>query len=589
MRRLGDILIDQRVLTTEQIDATLGSKPREIMLGDWLVKQSLISNTQLGEALAEQFGVEYVDIDISSVNPQVARLMPEDFARARESAAIGISKRVLTMAMVAPDDIETIAEAELMTGYQIRPVVALADDVKNLLNRVYDDRAFARQTIVDMKFAEMREVGETSDEDEFAMASVGQEDAPVVKLVQAILSGAVTAGASDIHLEPHKPEMRVRYRVDGELQVAMTIPNHIEDPVISRIKVMGDMDTTESRRPQDGHLTVYENGKRVGFRVSGIPTVDGQKLVLRLLDEGGQTFDLASIGMPQRDYEAIKNILDKPHGMFVVTGPTGSGKSTTLYAALEHLNHDDRNIVTVEDPVEYRLAGINQVQSDNEFGMGFANALKYIMRQDPDVIMLGEIRDCETATTAVQASLTGHMVISTLHTNDAVGAVARLADLGVDHFKIAGSLLGSVAQRLLRCLCENCKCEAPANENLLDVLDPEGHVPRGTKFYRGEGCKRCLGSGFAGRMPIFEIMPITAEITAAIEAGVPHSKLEEMALAAGMVPLQQAGLEAAVAGKTSLEEVYFKTSGDRRAASSTPKLGGRRDVDPNLHVESAAG
>jgi type IV pilus assembly protein PilB len=275
--------------------------------------------------------------------------------------------------------------------------------------------------------------------------------------------------------------------------------------------------------------------------------------------------------------------------MFVVTGPTGSGKSTTLYAALEHLNHDDRNIVTVEDPVEYRLAGINQVQSDNEFGMGFANALKYIMRQDPDVIMLGEIRDCETATTAVQASLTGHMVISTLHTNDAVGAVARLADLGVDHFKIAGSLLGSVAQRLLRCLCENCKCEAPANENLLDVLDPEGHVPRGTKFYRGEGCKRCLGSGFAGRMPIFEIMPITAEITAAIEAGVPHSKLEEMALAAGMVPLQQAGLEAAVAGKTSLEEVYFKTSGDRRATSSTPKLGGRRDVDPIVHVESAAG
>ncbi|MCM2373300.1 GspE/PulE family protein [Aporhodopirellula aestuarii] len=589
MRRLGDILIDQRVLTPAQIDAAFASKPRGMMLGDWLVKQALISNSQLGGALAEQFDVEYVDIDFSSVNPQVARLMPEDFARARESAAIAIRGRILTMAMVAPDDIETIAEAELMTGYQIRPVVALADDVTNLLNRVYDDRAFARQTIVDMKFAEMREVGETSEEDEFAIASASQEDAPVVKLVQAILSGAVTAGASDIHLEPHKPEMRVRYRVDGELQVAMTIPNHIEDPVISRIKVMGDMDTTESRRPQDGHLTVYENGKRVGFRVSGIPTVDGQKLVLRLLDEGGQTFDLAGIGMPPRDYDSIRSILDKPHGMFVVTGPTGSGKSTTLYAALEHLNNDDRNIVTVEDPVEYRLAGINQVQSDNEFGMGFANALKYIMRQDPDVIMLGEIRDCETAATAVQAALTGHMVISTLHTNDAVGAVQRLADLGVDHFKIAGSLLGSVAQRLLRCICESCKHEIPANVNLLDVLDPDGHVPRDTKFYRGEGCKRCLGSGFAGRMPIFEIMPVNSEITAAIEAGVPHSKLEEMALAAGMLPLQQAGLEAALAGKTSLEEVYFKTSGDRRTAASTPKLGGRRDSDPNVQVTSAAG
>ncbi|EMI54221.1 general secretion pathway protein E [Rhodopirellula sallentina SM41] len=215
--------------------------------------------------------------------------------------------------------------------------------------------------------------------------------------------------------------------------------------------------------------------------------------------------------------------------------------------------------------------------------------MKYIMRQDPDVIMLGEIRDCETATTAVQAALTGHMVISTLHTNDAVGAVQRLADLGVDHFKIAGSLLGSVAQRLLRCVCENCKREIPANLNLLDVLDPEGNVPRDTTFYRGEGCKRCLGSGFAGRMPIFEIMPINSEITAAIEAGVPHSKLEDMALAAGMIPLRQAGVEAALAGKTSLEEVYFKTSGDRRTSDSDTKLGGRRDSDPNVQVESAAG
>ncbi|MEM8911850.1 MAG: GspE/PulE family protein, partial [Planctomycetota bacterium] len=377
----------------------------------------------------------------------------------------------------------------------------------------------------------------------------------------------------------HKPEMRVRYRVDGELQVVMTIPNHIEDSVVSRIKVMGDMDTTENRRPQDGHLTIYEDGKRVGFRISGIPTVDGQKLVLRLLDEGGQTFDLAGIGMTTRDYKSITNIISKPHGMFVVTGPTGSGKSTTLYAALQHLNCDDRNLVTVEDPVEYRLDGINQVQSDNEFGMGFANALKYIMRQDPDVIMLGEIRDCETAATAVQAALTGHLVISTLHTNDAVGAVARMADLGVDHFKIAGSMLGSVAQRLLRCVCEHCKTQVEASDRLLDALDPEHEVDRGTPFYRGTGCKHCLGSGFAGRMPVFEIMPITPDITTAIEAGVPHSRLEVMAMEAGMVPLQKAGLEAAVAGRTSIEEVYFKTSGDRRSADSPYVSGGRRDGD----------
>ncbi|MEO9934337.1 GspE/PulE family protein [Rhodopirellula bahusiensis] len=579
MKRIGDILVELNILTNEQMDAAFAKKPRGVMIGDWLVQQSLVSNAQLGAALSEQFSVPFVDIDFSSVNPQVARLLPEDFARSQASVAIDVSDRMLTLAMVAPDDIETIAEAELMTGYKIQPVVALDDDVRDLLNRIYDDRAFARQTIVDMKFAEMAESGEVTEEDELAISAVSQEDAPVVKLVQAILSGAVSAGASDIHLEPHKPEMRVRYRVDGELQVVMTIPNHIEDSVISRIKVMGDMDTTENRRPQDGHLTVYENGKRVGFRISGIPTVDGQKLVLRLLDEGGQTFDLAGIGMPQRDYETIRRVIDKPHGMFVVTGPTGSGKSTTLYAALQHLNDDDRNIVTVEDPVEYRLPGINQVQSDNEFGMGFANALKYIMRQDPDVIMLGEIRDCETATTAVQAALTGHLVISTLHTNDAVGAVQRLADLGVDNFKIAGSLLGSVAQRLLRSVCENCKVDAPANLNLLEALDPEQIVPRDTTFVRGAGCKRCLGTGFAGRVPIFEIMPLNSDITAAIEAGVPNSQLEEMAHAAGMVPLRQAGLEAAVVGKTSLEEVYFKTSGDRRSNNSASVAGGRRSVD----------
>ncbi|WP_040769796.1 GspE/PulE family protein, partial [Novipirellula maiorica] len=434
-------------------------------------------------------------------------------------------------------------------------------------------------TIVDMKLAELRELQASGEDVNPSAVAVDQEDAPVVRLVQAILSGAATAGASDVHLEPFKPEMRVRYRVDGELQQVMTIPNHIEESVISRIKVMADMDTTENRRPQDGHLNVYENGKRVGFRVSGIPTVDGQKLVLRLLNEGGKTFSLDGLGMMPRNLTSLREMIDKPHGMFVVTGPTGSGKSTTLYAVLQHLNGDDRNIVTVEDPVEYRLPGINQVQSDSEFGMGFANALKYIMRQDPDVIMVGEIRDSETATTAVQAALTGHLMISTLHTNDAVGAVQRLSDLGVDNFKIAGSLLGSVAQRLLRRVCENCKMPVAPNHNLLDALDPDETISRSADFFRGEGCKKCLGTGFSGRLPIFEIMPITPEITMAIEAGVPHSKLYEMSVAAGMVGLANAGLEQAVAGRTSLEEVYFKTSGDRRRKESKPIVGGSREID----------
>ena len=579
MRRLGDILIEQGTLTAEQLDTAFAQKPKETMLGDWLVQQRLLSTAELGNALAEQFEVPYIDIDPANVNPQIARLIPEEFARAHQAGAIDINGSHMTLAMVAPDDIETISEVELMTGYQIDPAVAIVEDIETLLGRVYDDRSVARQTIVDMKLAELREQGVAGSDATTAMMTAEQEDAPVVRLVQAILSGAVSAGASDVHLEPFKPEMRVRYRVDGELQQVMTIPNHIEESVISRIKVMAEMDTTENRRPQDGHLNVFENGKRVGFRVSGIPTVDGQKLVLRLLDEGGKAFHLDGIGMTPRNYELVRNMIDKPHGMFVVTGPTGSGKSTTLYAVLQHLNRIDRNIVTVEDPVEFRLPGINQVQSDNEFGMGFANALKFIMRQDPDVIMVGEIRDSETATTAIQASLTGHLLISTLHTNDAVGAVQRLSDLGVDNFKIAGSLLGSVAQRLLRCICDNCRIAVTANEKLLDALDPDQTVERTAKFFRGQGCKKCLGTGFSGRMPIFEIMPINSDITTAIESGVPHSKLHQMAVDAGMVELSQAGLAQALAGKTSLEEVYFKTSGDRRRSESSPRSGGRREVD----------
>jgi type IV pilus assembly protein PilB len=578
MKRLGDILVDQNVLTVQQMDDAFATKPRDTMLGDWLVETKLISVAELGHALADQFGVDYVDIDPAQVNPQIARLVPEDFARQQMAGAIDIENSTLTLAMVAPDDIETISEVELMTGYQIRPVVALAEDIVAFHSKAYDDRAVARQTIADLRFAELRENAITGDGTGQEIVAV-DEDAPVVRLTRAILTGAISAGASDIHLEPHKPEMRVRYRVDGELQVVMTIPNYIEQSVISRIKVMADMDTTENRRPQDGHLTVEDSNKKVGFRVSGIPTIDGQKLVLRLIDEGSKTFCLDNIGLTPRDRQLIETILDKPHGMFVVTGPTGSGKSTTLYAALQHLNREDRNIVTVEDPVENRLDGINQVQSDNEFGMGFASALKFIMRQDPDVIMVGEIRDAETATTAVQAALTGHLMISTLHTNDAVGAVQRLSDLGVDHFKIAGSLLGSVAQRLLRCICENCRRSVPANEKLLDALDPERRINRSTKFYRGEGCKKCLGSGYSGRMPIFEILPVNTDIMTAIEAAVPNSKLRELALAAGMIELTQAGLEQAMAGKTTIEEVYFKTSGDRRKTEANPVEGGKRVDD----------
>ncbi len=559
MARLGDILVDEGVLTEEQLLSAIKEKSPQIMLGDWLVKRGDITRPQLGQALSLQFEVPYEEIDTSQINPQIIRLLPERFARSRKALPVGIEKRSLRLAMVAPDDIETIAEVELMTGYAVEPVIVQEFDLMQAIDKGYDGRSVARQTIVDMKLEELAKL-EAEVEQVIADTDLPEdEEAPVVRLVHGILGGAVDAGASDVHLEPHQPEMRVRYRVDGQLQKIMTIPAHIEAAVIARIKVMAEMNTTETRRAQDGHLTVSENAKRVNFRVSSIPTVGGEKLVLRLIDEGSKTFSLDQLGIMENDLSRLQSIIDRPHGMFVVTGPTGSGKTTTLYAVLSEINAVSRNIVTVEDPVEYRLPGINQIQNNNDFGLGFANALKYIMRQDPDVIMVGEIRDHETATVGVQAALTGHLLISTLHTNDAPSAVTRLNDLGVDHFKLAGSLIGSIAQRLLRRLCDHCKEPTDANPELLSRLGVNTSQMSDACFYRAVGCQKCLGTGYSGRLPIFEIMTVTGSVESAIERGLPVSKIRECAIEEGMTELLQAGLQQALAGRTTLEEVYFKT------------------------------
>ncbi|MEQ8846329.1 ATPase, T2SS/T4P/T4SS family [Botrimarina sp.] len=561
MARLGDILIKRGYVTKGQLESALAAQGSERgMLGQILLRRNLVSLEQLGDALAEQYRAPYADLHPQSINPQIARLLPEELARERNCVPVSIHGGELQLAMVAPDDIDTISETELITGYHVCPMVALEAAVQAALDRGFDDRLTARQTIVDMKLADLAAANDGREQEPLAASVAEEEQAPVVRLVRSILTGAINAGCSDIHLEPHVPEMRVRYRVDGELQSVMTIPNHTEEAVVARIKVMADMDTTENRRPQDGRLTINEAGGRVNFRVSTIPTVGGEKVVMRLLDEGGRAFELDSLGLPARDLQTVGELIDKPHGMIVVTGPTGSGKSTTLYAILSKLNGISRNIVTVEDPVEYRLTGVNQVASDNDHGLGFANALKYIMRQDPDVIMVGEVRDHETAGTAVQAALTGHLLLSTLHTNDAVGAVARLNDLGVDNFKIAGSLLGSIAQRLLRSICPGCKEPTEVNSQLWEKLAGTRRPPANQVFYRGRGCKKCLGTGYSGRLPIYEIMVMTPELADAVEKGAPASRLRELARAQGLVGLAEAGIEQVYAGRTTLEEVYYKLS-----------------------------
>ncbi len=561
MARLGDILIRNGWITESQLDAALAAQGSEKgMLGQILLRRGLISIDQLGDALSEQYSVPYIDLIPQAVNPQIAQLIPESLARERTCIPFGISGNQLELAMVAPDDIDTISETELITGYHVIPRVAIDSAVQASLDSSFDDRIVARQTIIDMKLADLEAAEVSISEELEPEVTVEEEQAPVVRLVRSILLGAINSNSSDIHLEPHTPEMRVRYRVDGELQAVMTIPNHTEEAVVARIKVMADMDTTENRRPQDGRLTITEAGSRVNFRVSTIPTVGGEKVVMRLLDEGGKTFELANLGLSDRNMKQLETLITRPHGMIVVTGPTGSGKSTTMYSILANLNAVNRNIVTVEDPVEYRLTGINQVASDNDHGLGFANALKYIMRQDPDVIMVGEIRDTETAATSVQAALTGHLLISTLHTNDAIGSVARLNDLGIDDFKVGGALLGSIAQRLLRSICNECKEPVTPNQSLWEKVAGDRKPPSDAVFYQGRGCKKCLGTGFTGRIPIYEIMVMTPELAEAVEKGRPASELREIALGQGMVELADAGLEEVYAGRTTLEEVYYKLS-----------------------------
>lgn len=558
--RLGDILIARGKITEAQLQSALTAQGSERgMLGTLLVNRSLITYEELGSALAEQFEVPYREIVPEVANPQLIRLLPESLARDRQAVPVEIRDGCLTLAMTAPDDIETISEAELITGYKVNPVVSLHKDVLAALDRGYDERISARQTIVDMKMSELEEAARNTEQEQHIVA-VEDDDAPVVRLVRSILIGATNAGASDVHLEPHSPQMRVRYRVDGQLQAMMTIPNQIEEAVVGRIKVMADMDTTEKRRPQDGTLSIDENGLRASFRVSTIPTVGGEKVVLRVLDEGNRVFTFDALGMPERDAALVKSLIAKPHGMICVTGPTGSGKTTTMYTMLTNIDSVVKNIVTVEDPVEFRLPGINQIHADNDHGLGFANALKYIMRQDPDVILVGEIRDHETATTAVQAALTGHLLISTLHTNDAVGTIARLGDLGLDHFKIGGALIASLAQRLLRGICPVCKEPANPNEGMLKTLLKGRPVPETAQFSAGRGCKKCLGTGYMGRIPIYEIMVVSHAMAEAIERGLPATKLRELAVSEGMVELATAGLEQAMLGRTTIEEVFYKLS-----------------------------
>jgi len=444
-------------------------------------------------------------------------------------------------------------EIRLLTGLKVKPIIVPEKDLAQAINEHFSIRQTAKQAIIDLRLQGLAQSMGTDEEERPDI-----EEAPVVTLVNSIIRGAVNDGASDIHLEPQHPEMRVRYRINGILHDITTIPKYIEPPIVSRIKLLADMDITERRRPQDGHIAIDVEGRQIDLRVSTVLTINGEKIVIRVLNKETMLIDLEQLGLSSQQEDAFKSFIAHPYGMILITGPTGSGKTTTLYAVLKQLDSLTRNIVTIENPVEYEMPSINQIQVNPYVDITFAAALRTIVRQDPDIIMVGEIRDFETADIAIQAALTGHLVFSTLHTNDAPGAIVRLLDMGVQPFFTASAVIGVAAQRLVRTICPECKeSYRPSRAELqwLDLPDNRADLKPVPILSRGKGCNFCFNTGYRGRTGIFEVLKIDEDIRGLILTQAPASEIRKVALTKGMKSLREMGREKVLQGISTVEEV----------------------------------
>jgi type IV pilus assembly protein PilB len=549
---LGERLVAAGLIERAQLDTALSRQSESGQrLGETLLELGFVTEDELLPFVESQLGVPAVRLREGLLDPHAVRLLPRQFAERLCVIALFKVHNELTVATDDPLDLERIDRLENTTGLTVRPVFAFKAAIERITRRAYEDdfRVDAVTADLDDSAVELR-----ADAD-MDVASVHQlvEGSPVINLVNYLVLQAVRKGASDIHIEPGRKSATVRYRVDGQLVEVLRPRRDIYPTIVSRIKVMAKMDIAEHRMPQDGRCQVVADGKEVDLRISTLPTVLGEKVVMRVLDKGRLTFDLGALGMPASVLTVVKDLLRKPHGLMLVTGPTGSGKTTTLYSALELIKSVHRNIVTVEDPVEYQIELINQVQVESGRGMGFAGALRSILRQDPDVIMVGEIRDPETAQVAVQAALTGHLVLSTLHTNDSAGAVMRLMDMGVESYKLAAALVGVVAQRLVRTICPNCRTTYYASDEYLQALHFKGDKRR--SWSKGEGCRECFDTGFQGRKGIYEVLPSDPELRRLIARDSPVDVIRQWLVDHGHQTLLEGGLRLAEAEETSLEEV----------------------------------
>ncbi|MGS2777294.1 GspE/PulE family protein [Robertmurraya sp. GLU-23] len=548
-KRIGDLLIETNVITEEQLmDALLQQKSSGLRLGDQLVAMNIVDEDTIIQVLEFQLGIKKVNLYELEIDRKLINIIDEELARKYQLLPLKKTNDKLLVAMVDPLDYFAIDDLRLSTGFRIEPAIAKRHEIQVALNRYYGMQKSIDKMLEDMPL---------NDDDEGFLEAQQSDDSPVAKMVNQLLSQALQVGASDIHIDPHEHETLIRLRVDGVLRTERTLPKNMNNVLVSRIKIMSKLNIAEKRLPQDGRFKMDIDMRNIDLRVSILPTVFGEKVVMRLLDTGNVVLGIEKLGFSERNETNFRKMISNAYGIILVTGPTGSGKSTTLYTALQKLNTDEVNIITVEDPVEYQIRGINQVQVKANIGMTFAAGLRSILRQDPDIIMLGEIRDTETAEIALRSALTGHLVLSTLHTNDSVSAVSRLMDMGIEPFLVSSAVTGVVAQRLVRKICKNCA--SPYEPTMEETVMFQSRGIDTSHLKKGKGCSVCNNSGYRGRMAIHETLLIDDELRNMITQKMQDSAYRKYVNTKGFVSMFEDGLQKAAQGLTTLEEVYRVT------------------------------
>jgi type IV pilus assembly protein PilB len=560
--RLGELLVKANLISDEQLKKALQQQDASGgRLGSNLVKLGYVSEDDITSFLSKQYGVPSINLSHFEIDPAVIKFVPVEVAQKHQVIPLTRTGAVLTVALADPSNIFAIDDIKFMTGFKVETVVASETSIKNAINRYYDSAGLVQDIMKNFDDQNVDRLAEDGEDINVAELQQATEDAPVVKLVNLILTDAIKKGASDIHIEPYEKVFRVRYRIDGVLYEVMSPPMKLRAALTSRVKIMAQLDISERRLPQDGRIKIKMSGKEMDYRVSTLPTLFGEKVVLRLLDKSNLQLDMTKLGFEPKALKDFEAAITAPYGMVLVTGPTGSGKTTTLYSALNRINSSETNIMTAEDPVEFNLLGVNQVQMKAEIGLNFAAALRSFLRQDPDIIMVGEIRDYETAEIGIKAALTGHLVLSTLHTNDAPSTVSRLLNMGVEPFLVSASTNLILAQRLVRKVCKECKEQVQVPSSVLVNL---GFTPEEAKTivcYHGKGCNNCSETGYKGRLALYEVMLINEEVKKMILDGASTIELREAARKNGMLTLRESGLQKLREGITSLEEVMRVTTG----------------------------